>query len=35
MKFPPKQKANIDEDLISSMANRLKQVEITCSNLRN
>ncbi len=26
MKFPPKQKTNADEDLISSMANRLKQV---------
>lgn len=35
MKFPPKQKANIDEDLISSMANRLKQVEVTYNSLRN
>jgi hypothetical protein len=35
MKFPPKQKANMDEDLISSMANRLKQVELTCNSLRN
>lgn len=34
MKFPPRQKTNADDDLITTMANRLKQVEITCNNLK-
>lgn len=34
-KFPPRQRTNADDDLVSSMANRLKQVEVTCNSLRN
>ena len=36
-KYPPRQKTNMqgDDDLVASMANRLKQVEATCNAQRN